>query len=193
MYIYGLNIVNAANPSPVFPVQPFRLGGNYFPSHNEFYLAEGLTGINQTLRDFMQRLVKKYKTDPIIRTLALDLVADLPQKDFKGEIIRIFDFVKNRIRYVKDIHEVETVQNPVATLRLGQGDCDDKDVLLATLLESIGHPTQFEAVGEVTNDLTHVIVNVYLNGSWFALDPTEPVNAGWYPEGIANNFIVTNY
>ncbi len=54
---------------------------------------------------------------------------------------KLHRFVRDNIRYIKDIRDVETVAYPDITLQQGQGDCDDKSVLLASLLESIGHPT----------------------------------------------------
>lgn len=146
-------------------------------------LPSGLAGINFTL-GHMRRFVEQYKTSPQVRELALSLIRDLPQKDFRGEADRLFTFVKDRIRYVKDIHDVETVQTPVKTLELGAGDCDDKATLLAALLESIGHETRFHAMGFEKGTVSHVLLETRINGRWIAMDTTEPVNLGWLPPHI---------
>ena len=132
----------------------------------------------------MRRFVNEYKTNVIIRETALKIVERLPQKDFKGEINALFYFVQNRIRYVRDVNGVETVQSPLKTLEYSQGDCDDKSVLLATMLESLGHPTRFHAMGFRPRHISHVLLEVKLKNKWIALDTTEPNGIGWSPPGV---------
>lgn len=143
----------------------------------------GLDGIQQTL-GYMRQFVEEYKTHPLIRETALSLVQRLPQKDFHGEIDKLFQFVQTHIRYVRDIHEIETVQSPVKTLEYGQGDCDDKAVLLAALLQSLGHPTRFHAVGFRPRHISHVLLEVNTGDRWLPLDATEPAPMGWIPPAI---------
>lgn len=132
----------------------------------------------------MRRLVEQYKTAIPVREAALNLTANLPQKDFAAEVRALWSFVKNNIRYTLDVNGVETVQTPVKTLEYGAGDCDDKATLLAALLESIGHPTRFFAVGFRNNDISHVLLKCKINGKWIALETTEPVAMGWQPPKI---------
>lgn len=135
----------------------------------------------------MRGFVDQYKISPIIRELALSLTRHLPQKDFGGEINSLFSYVQNSIRYVRDINGVETVQTPVKTLEYGQGDCDDKAVLLGTMLESLGHPVRFYAVGFQKGNISHVLLECNLNGQWIALETTEPVPFGWRPPFVAEH------
>lgn len=135
----------------------------------------------------MRRFVEQYKTAPQIRELALRLTQHLPQKDFRGEALALFNYVQNHIRYVKDIHDVETVQTPLKTLELSAGDCDDKATLLAALLESIGHETRFHAMGFRKNNISHVLLETNINGQWVAMDTTEPVSMGWLPPAIQHS------
>lgn len=145
--------------------------------------ADGVDGIKQTLA-LMEKLKNDYKINPIVRGLALSLVAQLPQKDYDGEVEAVASYVKNRVRYVRDIAGVETLQTPVKTLEYGQGDCDDKSTLLAAMLESLGHRCRFRAVGFREGDLCHVYVETRMAGKWLAIDTTEPVAVGWEPPGI---------
>jgi len=131
----------------------------------------------------MSGLVKEYKKALPIRTLALQLVKRNGQKDWLGEVRKIQEFVRDRIRYVKDIRGVETLQTPVKTLEFGQGDCDDKSTLVAALLESIGHPTRFVAVG-FSGQFAHVLVETKIGNKWIAVETTEPVGLGWFPPGV---------
>ncbi len=139
----------------------------------------------------MVKLVKAGKTNPIIRAKATELVQDLRQKDFTGEIRNVFDFVQNNIRYVRDIAGVETLHYPEQVLAQEYGDCDDKAVLLASLLAAIGHPTRFVAVGFRPGHFSHVFVDTRYGSGWLTLDATEPNSMGWRPPGIQS--VMTRY
>lgn len=154
-------------------------------------IPNGNAGIRATLK-IMSSLVKTAKSAMPIRELALSLTSDLPQKDYVGELKRIHRFVRDNIRYIKDIHGVETIQTPEQTLRLGAGDCDDKSTLVASLLESIGHPTRFLAVGFSSDKVSHVLVQTKIGNKWIAVECTEPVDIGWYPPGIKARMIQHN-
>jgi len=153
-------------------------------------IPSGEEGVRVTL-GIMAELVAKYKIHPLIRETCLKLIADLKQKDYDGETNALFQFVKFHIRYVRDIHAVETVQTPIKTLEYAAGDCDDKSTLLATMLASIGYKTRFRAMGFTTN-YCHVIVEALLNGKWVSLDTTEPEALGWLPDNITMNMYRQN-
>lgn len=141
----------------------------------------------------MRRLVNQYKRAPQIRELALDLTSQLRPKDWAGEIKAVFEFVRDQIRYTRDIRGMETLQIPPVTLDLSAGDCDDKSTLLAALLESIGHPTRFVAVGyTVPKAYSHVYVETKLGPRWVALDATMPVDVGWSPRPPVARLVVHN-
>ena len=148
-------------------------------------IPSGKAGIRLTLK-IMGKLVKDYRHTRAIRELALKLTENLQQKNFYGEAQALHHFVKERIRYVKDVKNVETLQSPFQTLRLKAGDCDDKSILVASLLESIGHPTRFIAVGFTPNSLSHVFVQTKIGNKWVSVECTEPVPLGWTPKNIKN-------
>ena len=131
----------------------------------------------------MARLASQYKTDPRIRELALCIVGVVPGKHYRSEIDRIFVWVRDHIRYTRDVRGVETVQTPVKTLDYKQGDCDDQCTLLAALLESIGVQTRYKAVGFTPGHYQHVFLEARddNSGEWIGLDPTERVDMGWKP------------
>jgi transglutaminase-like putative cysteine protease len=144
-------------------------------------ISDGVPGIKQTLY-LMRALVRRYKVDPNIRHVAASLVQDLPPKDWRGQVRRLHAFVRDRIRYLRDIDGVETVQTPDKTLELAYGDCDDKATLLATLLQTIGHPARFVAIAtQAPGDFSHVFVDTLIGREWVALETTEPVEMGWQP------------
>ena len=127
--------------------------------------------------------------DPTIRELALRQVRSLPDQNFTSEANALFKFVRDRIRYVKDINGVETIHTPIELLKRGQGDCDDQSILLASLLESIGHPTAFEAVGFIPEHFSHVFVKTKIGNKWVSMDP---IKTNW-PMGKSAPNIVTRY
>jgi hypothetical protein len=54
--------------------------------------------------------------------------------------------------------------------------------LLAALLESIGHPCRFVAVGySRRNEFEHVYVETKIGHTWTALETTMDVPMGWAP------------
>lgn len=147
-------------------------------------IPSGEEGTRQTLK-LMSGLVKDGKKSLPVRLLALRLVENNQQKNWLGEVRNIHAFVRDRIRYVKDIRGVETLQTPEKTLEIGQGDCDDKSTLVASLLESIGHPTRFVAVGFRGAGFAHVLVETKIGNKWVAVETTEPVELGWFPRNIS--------
>lgn len=139
-------------------------------------------------------MVKAGKKSPAIRQRAVELTMGLRQKDRLGEIRRLTAYVRDNIRYVRDINGVETVHTPEQVLRQEAGDCDDKSVLLASLLEAIGHPTAFWAIGtREPGKFSHVLVLTRLGPrGWFPLETTEPVEVGWSPRNVKASMIHYN-
>jgi len=130
----------------------------------------------------MRDLANRYKSDTHVRGVALELVRGLAPRDWVGEVRRVFEYVRDNIRYVHDIAGVETLQTPPVTIDLEAGDCDDKSTLLAALLASIGYPTRFVAVGyRQPGSYQHVYVEALLNNRWIPLDSTVQRPFGWSP------------
>lgn len=141
----------------------------------------GVAGVRQTL-DHMRRLVREGRVDPTIRQAATSIIFLTPERDAQAEVGAIFGWVQDNVRYVRDVHEVETLSSPDKTLEGRIGDCDDQATLLAALLESVGYPTRFIAAGYTfPGELEHVYLQVFLDGQWVDLDPTEHRHMGWAP------------
>lgn len=143
----------------------------------------------QTLQ-VMKALTRAGRSNLFVRTAALKLTGHLRSKDKPAEIRVLHEYVRDRIRYVNDIRGVETVQAPEVTMRMGAGDCDDKSVLLASLLESLGHKTRFHAVGFAPGTFRHVLPEVLLGRFWLPLEVTEPVAPGWFPRGVKSDLLM---
>jgi transglutaminase-like putative cysteine protease len=154
-------------------------------------IPDGKAGTVATLK-IMREVTKAGKKSLPVRNLALSLIGELPQKDWFNEVKILHRFVRDNIRYVKDIRGVETVQTPDVSLVLKAGDCDDKSVLLASMLEAIGHPTRFVAIGFQPDDFAHVFVESRIGTSWLPLETTEPVEVGWTPKNVVSRLTIHN-
>ncbi len=73
-------------------------------------IPSGPEGVYETLK-IMKNITRQGKKDITIRTKAMNLTRGLGQKDFLGEIKNITSFVRDNIRYIKDIRGVETIAN----------------------------------------------------------------------------------
>lgn len=154
-------------------------------------LPSGIAGVRATLNE-MRKMVRDYKKSDQVRSLAAEIVAPLQQKNFMGEIKRLHAYVRDNVRYLRDINGVEVLQSPPETMRRGYGDCDDKAILLAAMLEAIGHPTRFVAIGKAPGKFTHVYVETRNGPNWIALETTEPVEAGWQPQNVLARMVAHN-
>lgn len=152
-------------------------------------IPDGSAGIRATL-EVMRSLANQFKTNLDIRTLAVGLTSQFAQKDYVSEVKALQVFVRDKIRYVKDVKGVETLQTPLVTLKMRSGDCDDKCTLLASLLESIGHPARFVAVGFQNDVYEHVLVETRVGRGWLPLECTEPVEIGWYPSNVKSRMVI---
>lgn len=149
-------------------------------------------GTHATLK-IMAGLVRQYKRDPMIRDTAISLTSSLRPRDWSGEARALYEYVRDRIRYTRDVLGVETIQTPPVTMELEAGDCDDKSTLLAALLESIGHPTRFVATGyKAPQHFSHVYVESLIGSRWLPLDATTTHEFGWTPRTPVSRMIVFN-
>lgn len=148
------------------------------PSTSQLFsgLPNGAEGVRATLT-LMCQLKRIYRVNPKIRALSMRLIRDVEAKDTAGEAAALHAFVRDNIRYCRDVVDVETVQTPVITLELGQGDCDDSSLLLATMAESVGIRSRFMAMGFGKN-YSHVMAQLDVGGRWLAAECTEPWELG---------------
>jgi hypothetical protein len=91
----------------------------------------------------------------------------------------LHDWVRSRIRYVLDPVDVETVQDPEATLKIKAGDCDDHSALMAALAMSIGIPSRFVTLGNRRDNFQHIYPELLIAGRWYPADTTSSKPFGW--------------
>lgn len=151
-------------------------------------IPAGREGVKATLK-IMVMVARKSKAALPVRTLAQQLVQSCPENDRHCEAATLHAFVRDSIRYVGDIHDMETIQYPEQTLQLRSGDCDDKALLLASLLLSIGFPSRFCAVKvNGSNAYSHVLAQTLIPGEGWISAEVIPIDGrqekaplGWFP------------
>ncbi len=155
-------------------------------------IPDGALGTKATLK-IMRQFVREYKKTIPVRELALSLVRDLHgHKNWIGQVKRVHSFVQRNIQYVRDIRGVETIATPLVTMQTRQGDCDDQAVLLAALLESIGHPTRFVAIKQnVFGPYVHVYTETKIGPKWYPLETTEKMRP-FAPMNFSGRMVVNN-
>lgn len=101
----------------------------------------------------MKKVARQRAGHPLIRRLATSILNyyEVPSQHYADEAMAIGDYVKEKVRYVRDPDGIEYLQDPVDLvehIKQGQasGDCDDMSLLIATLLLSVGHVPSFRAV-----------------------------------------------
>lgn len=156
-------------------------------------IPDGAAGIRATLK-VMAKLSREQSVSPLIRQFTQKLVQERQQKDRIGEIRTIGEFVRDCIRYVRDPIGTELVQAPEATMKLQSGDCDDKATLAAAMLQSVGHPVRFVAIGFAPGQFSHVFLETKIhrkNGGnpWMAVETTEPWPIGRAPVGYVSKMV----
>ncbi len=135
-------------------------------------LAFGDAGTAQTIAA-MRRLVEEGKKDPVVHETAAAILRRVRSFDWHAEARAIFDWVRQNIRFTRDVQGKETLHSAREILRLGIGDCDDYTVLICALLGTVGHRCRIVTIaghGEDPSQFSHVYPEVFLNGQWIPLD-----------------------
>lgn len=141
-------------------------------------LAKGWRGTLRTLRA-MAEFCRRDAASQELRDLAHSIIGHVPGHDFQNEINALFYFAR-AITYRRDPVQVERVQDALRTIQYGTGDCDDKTVLLVSLLATCGHRARFVVCGPTVGRWAHVYCEVQTKRGWLPLDPTpETAAPGW--------------
>lgn len=142
----------------------------------------GEAGTDQTLKVIGQGIGRSSRR-PHVRLKALDILrqADIPDRRARAASRALYQWVKRNIRFVPDPLDVETVQDPEVTLRIGAGDCEDHAALLAALAQSVGIPARFVVVGENLDRFQHIYAELLIDGRWTPADTTNEFPFGVSP------------
>jgi len=135
------------------------------------------------------RMIRDGARDFYVRQKAIQILreAGAPPKNRWAEVCALFDWVRNNIRYTRDIFRVELLHTPRRMLELRAGDCDDMTILAGAMLMSTGHPVRLVLAGfraEKPHSYSHIYPEVHVRGKWIGLDATMNRPIGWTPPAV---------
>jgi hypothetical protein len=171
------------------------------------FIPSGIAGVRATLKQMVKTTrgflkpvggnQAKVQALLSVRLLATNLTLNCAEKDYWAECSALQVFVRDSIRYVADMAQSETLQEPHYTLYSKSGDCDDKAILFCCLAQCIGYPARFCALGVPTEDdpqgecFSHVCGQVLIEGrGWVNAecipidDEGTKVDLGWFPPDV---------
>ncbi len=121
---------------------------------------------------------------PVVRLSAIGILnnARVQNKNTPAAVAALYRYVSQNIRYIPDPLDVETIQDPEATLKIKAGDCDDHATVLAALAASIGVPVRFRVIGPSADNFQHIFPELYVGGRWLPADTTEAKRLGVRPK-----------
>lgn len=179
---------HAATIDRTFPVKPAKrpLLRLTTPGTGQYlWIHKGKQGSLQTAYQ-MARLVR----EDVVRDEGLQIFAarllinnGLDSHSNKAAVATcLYEYVQKQIKYIHDpAGSFDSVSSARQTLSKGFGDCDDKAVLLATLLALVGQEPRFVLAKYKAgkNGFDHVYNDVLLRDGRFALDSCSDKGAGW--------------
>lgn len=133
---------------------------------------------------WMVRFAKQYSKDLNIRALVEKICANLESGDYSSEVLAIYYWCHQNIRYMRDIDNVEFLKTPAQVVATSTGDCDDMACLLAAMLIACGNQVRFVIVDlgpkKPVPVYTHVFVQCYNppGKCWITIDPVSGIKAG---------------
>lgn len=154
-------------------------------------LDEGDPGTIETVRDMCQ-LIDEGSKDPEINRAAVWMVrqARVPQFDFEGERRAVYRWIRQNVRFIRDIDGKETLRAPRETLLVRAGDCDCQTILCCALLKSIGQRVRIITIAtqpQAPDLFSHVYAEVRdEKGRWLPVDSAR--RQPKYGRGPANWF-----
>ncbi len=148
-------------------------------------VPRGLRGAVESAR-LIGRLIEEGAKDFCVRQKAIEIFrrCGVRPKDRWGEVRALFEWVRNNIRYTRDIFGVETLHTAQRMLELRAGDCDDMTILLGAMLKSTGYPVRLCLAGferRFPHLYSHIYPEVRIGRRWVAIDATVRHPIGWVP------------
>lgn len=115
---------------------------------------------------------------------------DIPERDDRALARAVQRYSQQHIRFFRE--RPERFASPLRTLEWGFGDCDDKTILIATVLRSFRVPVRAKFMrmrvrgpDGIVKKIAHVWPEVQLNGEWLAMESVHPWQLGDSPEDHA--------
>lgn len=112
-------------------------------------------------------LIEKYCINTKIRDIAIKIIKNTKPNTIE-QIKKIYDYVFYEIKYQNDIKDIDVFYNPLKTIEVKVGDCDDKTILTGTLLKTTGYEPLIVIAGN--EYYSHIFSATLLNNDYIFLD-----------------------
>jgi len=136
--------------------------------------------------DLIFEEIEDGKADPKIRLLVANIIRDIPERDYLGELNAIFDWVKQNVRYTHDPYNLELFNRPKRVIEYGIADCDDLTILLGSMVQTIGYPIKLRVIGVNSDEPEHIYLMAGIPpiensepSDWIAMDASVDEPMGW--------------
>lgn len=169
------------------------------PPPQAFHLAGWERKSDKAKVKTLRSIAESAGRDPRIRNLAMTIIRDVRDRDYPTQAAVLLSWVQANVRYVNEPGEV--LQDPMYTLRVKYGDCDDMALLLGAFYTAVGLPWRFVLSGTQRGQKIRWIegdrfpsgaqfAHIYVTVGWPAFGPTtwaaaEPTikgsPLGWEP------------
>jgi transglutaminase-like putative cysteine protease len=122
-------------------------------------------------------MIDKYTGDPHLVEIAARIIKtlDIPERDNLALARGFQRYVQENIKFFRE--RPERFVSPVRTAQWGIGDCDDKTILLATLLRSFRLPVRLKFIRFISpktkKKVSHVYVQVWIDNKWITLETVQ--------------------
>ncbi|MDH5449270.1 MAG: transglutaminase-like domain-containing protein [Candidatus Bathyarchaeota archaeon] len=110
------------------------------------------------------------------RKVAQSLTNDTLQKELRSRLnsteyshLELLDWEHNRLNYTKE--NIPRHDNPLQILAFGKGRCGEFSILYNALCLACGYRARL--IADIYGD--HVWTEVFINGTWVHVDPTEKI------------------
>lgn len=129
----------------------------------------------------LRQIAESSGRDPRIRQLAFGILqgAGLAQRDYQGQAAAILRWVQANVNYVNEPGEI--LQDPLYTVKVKSGDCDDIAMLIAALFEAVALPWKYVLSGVVGNQRVQWIEGARMDPSitWSHIYNAVELNKRW--------------
>lgn len=172
--MYGQGYAAPASPPPATSsgAFPFQLPTAVAPVHLDQPRTWHLPNWGRMREDqrigILRALAVQRGRDPRIRALAAQIAAGLEQRDYAAQAGRLLAWVQEHIAYLNEPGEI--LQDPLYTLRVQHGDCDDMAILLGALYEALRLDFRFVLSGRDARGKHH---------RWVEGEPFPPTGIQW--------------
>tara|TARA_R110002060_G_scaffold5588_10_gene8714 strand:+ start:678 stop:1547 length:870 start_codon:yes stop_codon:yes gene_type:complete len=164
-----------------------------------WHLPEWKSASHPQRMAFMRKIALQAGHDPRLATLAVSIFKKhgIRPRNYKAQAAALLNWVQTKIYYINE--PSERLQDPLTTLKVGYGDCDDMVMLLCALFESVRLEWRFVLAGKSAQGMVRWIEGTPLPSypvqfnhiycmvgyppfkpqKWFFAEPTVGKKLGW--------------